>query len=103
MAQATEFVYHIPLSQSVERSPRRRARRRRLWHSRPRKPRCKALKDEFKHRGLLTATGEHFTVTAPIRFRPARCRGRQAILGDAWRSSRRRASPRSSASRPPSV
>ena len=23
----------------------------------------KALKEEFKHRGLLTAAGEHFTVT----------------------------------------
>jgi hypothetical protein len=24
---------------------------------------CRALKDEFKSRGLLTAAGEHFTVT----------------------------------------
>jgi hypothetical protein len=24
---------------------------------------CKALKDEFKSRGLLTAAGEHFTIT----------------------------------------
>ena len=46
----------------------------------------KALKDEFKNRGLLTATGEHFTVTrsdqVSSRLDVAAVK---AFLGDAWR------------------
>jgi hypothetical protein len=38
----------------------------------------KALKEEFKHRGLLTAAGEHFTVTD---FQPPRRRSREAVSG----------------------
>jgi len=46
----------------------------------------KALKDEFKNRGLLTVAGEHFTVT-----RSDQISGRLDVaavkqhLGDAWR------------------
>jgi hypothetical protein len=46
----------------------------------------KALKDEFKSRGLLTAAGEHFTVTrsdqVSSRLDVAAVK---AFLGDAWR------------------
>ena len=46
----------------------------------------KALKDEFKNRGLLTAAGEHFTVTrsdqVSSRLDVAAVK---AFLGDAWR------------------
>jgi hypothetical protein len=47
---------------------------------------CKALKDEFKARGLLTTVGEHFTV-----MRSDQVSSRldvaavKAFLGDAWR------------------
>ena len=47
---------------------------------------CKALKDEFKHRGLLTVAGEQFTVT-----RSEQISGRLDVnavkqyLGDSWR------------------
>jgi hypothetical protein len=48
---------------------------------------CKALKDEFKQRGLLTAAGEHFTVTrsdqVSSRLDVAAVK---AFLGDAWRN-----------------
>jgi hypothetical protein len=47
---------------------------------------CKALKDEFKQRGLLTAAGEHFTVTrsdqVSSRLDVAAVK---AFLGDGWR------------------
>src|SRR5580700_10853951 len=47
---------------------------------------CKALKEEFKSRGLLTASGERFTVT---RSDQISCRldvgAVKAFLGDAWR------------------
>jgi hypothetical protein len=47
---------------------------------------CKALKDEFKQRGLLTVAGEHFTVT-----RSDQISGRldvnavKAFLGKTWK------------------
>jgi hypothetical protein len=47
---------------------------------------CKALKDEFKHRGFLTVAGEQFTVT-----RSEQISGRLDVaavkqhLGDSWR------------------
>src|ERR1700683_1999234 len=47
---------------------------------------CKALKDEFKHRGLLTVAGEQFTVT-----RSEQISGRLDVnavkqyLGESWR------------------
>jgi hypothetical protein len=47
---------------------------------------CKALKEEFKARGLLTAAGEHYTIT-----RSDQISGRLDVaavkqhLGDAWR------------------
>ncbi len=46
----------------------------------------KALKDEFKDRGLLTATGEHFTVTRSdqVSSRLDVAAVKQ-FLGDAWR------------------
>jgi hypothetical protein len=48
---------------------------------------CKALKDEFKQRDLLTAAGEHFTVTrsdqVSSRLDVAAVK---AFLGDAWRN-----------------
>src|ERR1700722_9255940 len=46
----------------------------------------KALKDEFKNRGLLTAAGEHFTVTRSdqISSRLDVAAVKQ-FLGDAWR------------------
>ena len=46
----------------------------------------KALKEEFKHRGLLTAAGEHFTVTRSdqISSRLDVAAVKQ-FLGDAWR------------------
>ena len=49
--------------------------------------RMKALKDEFKDRGLLTATGEHFTVTRSdqVSSRLDVAAVKQ-FLGDAWRS-----------------
>jgi hypothetical protein len=47
---------------------------------------CKALKDEFKSRGLLTVSGERFTVTrsdqVSSRLDVAAVK---AFLGDAWR------------------
>jgi hypothetical protein len=47
---------------------------------------CKALKEEFKSRRLLTASGEHFTVTrsdqVSSRLDVAAVK---AFLGDAWR------------------
>src|ERR1700735_2894452 len=47
---------------------------------------CKALKEEFKARGILTAAGEHFTVTrsdqVSSRLDAAAVK---AFLGDAWR------------------
>jgi hypothetical protein len=46
----------------------------------------KALKEEFKHRGLLTAAGEHFTVTRSdqISSRLDVAAVKQ-FLGDPWR------------------
>ena len=46
----------------------------------------KALKDEFKNRGLLTAAGEHFTVTRSdqISSRLDVAAVKQ-FMGDAWR------------------
>jgi hypothetical protein len=47
---------------------------------------CKAVKDEFKHRGLLTVAGQQFTVT-----RSEQISGRLDVnavkqyLGDSWR------------------
>ena len=47
---------------------------------------CKALKEEFKARGLLTAAGEHYTIT-----RSDQISGRLDVaavkqhLGEAWR------------------
>jgi hypothetical protein len=47
---------------------------------------CKALKEEFKSRGLLTVAGEHFTITRSdqisSRLDVAAVKG---FLGDAWR------------------
>jgi hypothetical protein len=47
---------------------------------------CKALKEEFKSRGLLTVAGDHFTVTRSdqiaSRLDVAAVKG---FLGDAWR------------------
>ena len=47
---------------------------------------CKALKEEFKSRGLLTAAGEHFTVTRSdqISSRLDVAAVKQ-FLGEAWR------------------
>ena len=46
----------------------------------------KALKDEFKHRGLLTATGEHFTATRSDQISSRLDVGAaKQFLGDAWR------------------
>jgi hypothetical protein len=47
---------------------------------------CKALKDEFKTRGLLTAAGEHFTVTRSDQISSRLDTAAvKAFLGDAWR------------------
>jgi hypothetical protein len=47
---------------------------------------CKALKDEFKNRGILAAAGEHFTITrsdqVSSRLDTAAVK---TFLGDAWR------------------
>jgi hypothetical protein len=65
--------------------PRRRARRSCLA-LKAHEVKVKALKDEFKSRGLLTAAGEHFTVTrsdqVSSRLDVAAVK---AFLGDAWR------------------
>jgi hypothetical protein len=46
----------------------------------------KALKDEFKARGLLTAAGEHFTVTRSDQISSRLDTAAvKAFLGDAWR------------------
>jgi hypothetical protein len=46
----------------------------------------KALKDEFKTRGLLTAAGEHFTVTRSDQISSRLDTGAvKQFLGDAWR------------------
>ena len=50
---------------------------------------CKALKDEFKSRGLLTAAGEHFTVTRSDQISSRLdVAAVKAFLGDAWRKFR---------------
>ena len=47
---------------------------------------CKALKEEFKSRGLLTAAGERFTVTRSDQVSSRLDVGAvKAFLGDAWR------------------
>ena len=47
---------------------------------------CKALKEEFKCRGLLTAAGEHFTVTRSDQISSRLDVGAvKQFLGDAWR------------------
>jgi hypothetical protein len=47
---------------------------------------CKALKEEFKARGLLTAAGEHFTVTRSDQISSRMdVTAVKAFLGDAWR------------------
>jgi hypothetical protein len=47
---------------------------------------CKALKDEFKSRGLLTAGGERFTVTRSDQISSRLdVAAVKAFLGDAWR------------------
>jgi hypothetical protein len=47
---------------------------------------CKALKDEFKARGLLTAAGEHFTITRSDQISSRLdVAAVKAFLGDAWR------------------
>jgi hypothetical protein len=47
---------------------------------------CKALKDEFKQRGLLTTAGEHFTVTRFDQFSSRLdVTAVKAFLGEAWR------------------
>jgi hypothetical protein len=47
---------------------------------------AKALKDEFKSRGLLTAAGEHFTVTRSDQVSSRLDTAAVKIfLGDAWR------------------
>jgi hypothetical protein len=46
----------------------------------------KALKDEFKNRGLLTAAGEHFTVTRSDQFSSRLdVTAVKTFLGEAWR------------------
>jgi hypothetical protein len=46
----------------------------------------KALKDEFKNRGLLTVAGEHFTVTRSDQISSRLdVAAAKAFLGDAWR------------------
>jgi hypothetical protein len=46
----------------------------------------KALKDEFKTRGLLTAAGEHFTVTRSDQVSSRLdTKAVKQFLGDAWR------------------
>jgi hypothetical protein len=46
----------------------------------------KALKDEFKNRGLLTTAGEHFTVTRSDQFSSRLdVSAVKGFLGDAWR------------------
>jgi hypothetical protein len=40
---------------------------------------CKALKDEFKARGVLTVAGEHFTVKVGSGRQSTRRRGRQDL------------------------
>jgi hypothetical protein len=46
----------------------------------------KALKDQFKTRGLLTAAGEHFTVTRSDQISSRLDTAAvKAFLGDAWR------------------
>ncbi len=46
----------------------------------------KALKDEFKNRGLLTAAGEHFTVARSDQISGRLDTGAvKQFLGDAWR------------------
>jgi hypothetical protein len=47
---------------------------------------CKALKDEFKGRGLLTAAGERFTVTRSDQVSSRLdVTAVKQFLGDAWR------------------
>jgi hypothetical protein len=47
---------------------------------------CKALKDEFKSRGLLTASGEHFAVTRSDQVSSRLdTKALKQFLGDAWR------------------
>jgi hypothetical protein len=47
---------------------------------------CKALKDEFKSRGLLTAAGEHFTVTRSDQISSRLdVAAVKTFLGDSWR------------------
>ena len=47
---------------------------------------CKALKEEFKSRGLLTAAGERFTVTRSDQVSSRLdVTAVKAFLGDAWR------------------
>ena len=62
----------------------------------------RALKEEFKHRGLLTAAGEHFTVTRSdqISSRLDVAAVKQFFWATRGVVSKRRASPPSSASRP---
>lgn len=47
---------------------------------------CKALKDEFKSRGLLAAAGEYFTVTRSDQFSSRLdATAVKTFLGEAWR------------------
>jgi hypothetical protein len=47
---------------------------------------CKALKDEFKSRGLLTAAGERFTITRSDQISSRLdVAAVKAFLGDSWR------------------
>ena len=78
-------VYHIPFSQSFERSASRH-----LGHAdavlKGAEAECKALKDEIKRRGLLEATGEYFAIRVAEQIS-----GRLDVaavkeyLGDSWR------------------
>ena len=99
MAQATHNNIH-PISQSQPRNARRRIGKADLAFK-AQEAEVKALKDEFKSRGLFTAAGEHFTVTRSdqISSRLDVAAVKQ-YLGDAWRRFETRTSPPSSASRP---
>jgi hypothetical protein len=47
---------------------------------------CQSLKDEFKHRGLLDAAGEHFTVRASEQISGRLdTKAVKEFLGDTWR------------------
>ena len=56
------------------------------WRLKAQEAKWKALKEKFKSRGLLTAAGDHFSVTRSDQISSRLdVAAAKAFLGDAWR------------------